>query len=90
MTAFTLPPGNPRLKVVGSFHALVRTPFADGINALCWPRALPGDFREVVEALGIGEGIVTVDDSCLHRLALSDAGKMARDLLLADQQMLRA
>ena len=65
-------------------------PFADGVNALCWPRTLPGDFREVVEALGPGEGIVTVDESYLGNLPLSDAGKTARDILLADQQMLRA
>ena len=88
--AFALPPGYSRLKVVRSLNELVSTPFEDGINALCWPRALPGDFRAVVEALGAGEGIVTVDESCLHRLPLSDAGKTARDTLLADQQMLRA
>ena len=87
---FTLPPGYSRIQVVRSLDELVTTPFADGVNALCWPRTLPGEFREVVDALGSGEGIVTVDESCLAGLALHDAGKIARDILLADQQSLRA
>ena len=45
---FTLPFAYPRIKMVNSFRELVTTPFADGVNALCWPRALPGDFGEVV------------------------------------------
>ena len=90
VSAFALPPGYARVKAVQSLHELVSTPFADGVNALCWPRALPGDFREVVEALGTGEGIVTLDESRLRALVLSEAGKTAQGFLLADQQMLRA
>lgn len=89
VSAFALSPNYTRIKVVRSLHELVTTPFADGVNAICWPRTLPGDFREVVEALGPGEGIVTVDESCLEGLAVSDAGKIARDMLLADQLNLR-
>jgi hypothetical protein len=88
--AFALPPGYTRIKVVRSLNELVSTPFEGGVNALCWPRTLPGDFREVVEGLGSGEGIVGVDESCLERLPLSDAGQIAREILLADQQILRA
>jgi hypothetical protein len=40
-----------RIRRVTTFDELVTTPFADGINALCWPRALPGDFAEVVALL---------------------------------------
>ncbi len=87
---FTLPTDYPRIKVVRSLDELVSTPFQNGINALCWPRTLPGDFRAVAEALGTDEGIVTVDESSLEGLSLSDAGKVARDILLADQQSLRA
>ena len=78
-----------RIQVVNSLQELVTTPFTGGINALCWPRTLPGDFREVVEALGPGEGIVTVDECFLANLVLSDAGRIARDILLSDQQSLR-
>ena len=84
------PSGYPRIKVVKSFYELVTTPLAGEINALCWERTLPGDFREIVERLGGGEGIVPVGDSRLDVLSLSDAGKVARDFLLEDQQLLRS
>ncbi len=90
VSAFTLPPISARIKTVNSLHELVTAPFGDGINALCWPRILPNNFREVAEALPPGEGIVTVDEAVLEDLSLSDAGKVARDILLADQQNLRA
>ena len=80
----------PRIKVVESFAELVTTPFADGVNALCWPRTLPGDFSEVVEKLAAGEGIVPLDEARLNALVLSAAGRTARDILLADLQLLRA
>ncbi len=78
-----------RIKAVASLHDLITTPFKDGINAFCWPRTLPGDFHEVVEALPVGEGIATVDEELLAGLILSDAGKIARDILLADLNGLR-
>jgi hypothetical protein len=90
MTPFTLPPDYPRTKVVRSFAELVATPFADGINALCWPRTVPGGFGEIVELLGAGEGIVTLDDARLASLPVSASGRLAIDLLLEDQRLLRA
>ena len=89
MTSFTVPPGYDRIKVVSSFQELVATPFAGGVNALCWPRILPGDFGEVVELLGAGEGIVAIDDERLASLPVSAAGQAAIDLLLEDQRRLR-
>jgi hypothetical protein len=90
MSIFTLPSGYPRIKVVSSFLELIATPFKDSVNALCWPRTLPGDFGEVVEHLGAGEGIVTLDDARLQSLPVSAAGRAAIDLLLEDQRLLRA
>ena len=90
VSAFIPPPGYICIKVVRSLDELVSTPFEDGVNAFCWPRTLPGDFREVAEGLGAGEGIVTLDEDRLANLRLSDVGKVARDVLLADQQGLRA
>ena len=89
LPAFTPPPGYARIQVVGSFEELVTTPFAGGVNALCWPRLLPGDFGEVVAQLGAGEGILTLDDARLRKLALSDVGRASVEVLLADQQRLR-
>jgi hypothetical protein len=90
MSAFTPPPGYARIKVVKTFHELVSTAFADGVNALCWARDLPGDFREVVAQLGVSEGVMTIDDARLEALSLSAAGQVAREFLLEDQRLLRA
>jgi len=83
------PSGYSRIKVVGSFDELISTPFADGVNALCWRRALTGDFAEVVAKLGPIDEITTLEDSDLLRLELAAAGRMARDRLIADQRLLR-
>ena len=87
--SLSLPPGCACVKVVNDLHALVTTPLQDGINALCWPRVLPGDFHAVLNALPAGGGIVPVDEDQLAGLSLSEAGKVARDLLLADLKSLR-
>ena len=89
MTPFTLPPGYTRIKVVDSFDELVTTPFGSGVNALCWPRTLPGDFGEVVKHLGTGEGIITLDEAQLRNLSVSAAGRVAINILLEDQRLLR-
>jgi len=85
-----LPHDYPHLKVVGSFEELVMTPMRDGINAMCWQRTLPGDFGEIVEKLGVGRGITSIDEARLRALDLSDAGRVAREVLLEDQELLRA
>jgi len=90
MPSFTAPPGYARIKVVRSFEELVTTRFNDGVNALCWPRTLPGDFAEIVAQLGAGEGITPVDETRLNALSLSTAGRTARDGMLDDQRLLRA
>ncbi|MDB6151372.1 MAG: hypothetical protein JWQ44_2820 [Chthoniobacter sp.] len=89
MTPFTPPLDYCRIKTVTSFAQLVSTPLVDGVNALCWPRTLPGDFAEVVMHLGAGEGIITLNDSQLRNLPVSAAGRTAIDLLLEDQRLLR-
>jgi hypothetical protein len=90
MTAFILPPGYSRIKRVKSFDELVTTRFADGVNALCWERTLPGDFSAVIDNLGPSDGITTLDDARLRALAVSEANRSAIDLLLDDQRLLRA
>ena len=89
MSLFTPPPGYTRIKVVKSFEELVTTRFEGGINALCWQRTLRGNFSEVVERLGVTEGITTLDESILRPLSLSVEGRAAVDILLEDQQLLR-
>ncbi len=78
-----------RIKTVRSFAELVAMPFAEGVNALCWSRTLPGDFGEVVEKLGAGEGVVTIEEPELLQLAVSPAGRMAINGLREDLRQLR-
>ena len=59
------------------------------MNAFCWPRQLPGDFQEIINTLQAGEGMTTIEDDDLRALALSGLGAVARDILLADQALLR-
>lgn len=89
--SFTSPPPDyARVKCVQSFEELVSTPFARGINALCWPRVLEGDFDEVVAHVTAGDGIATLDDASLRALRLSPAGQVAVETLIADQERLRS
>ncbi len=78
------------IRDVDNFHDLVTTPFAHGINAVCWRRALPGDFAEVVAALGGGEGIIGLDEARLRGLRLGEAGRVAIECMLEDLRRLRA
>ena len=87
-------PDFPRMRTVQSFGELLATPFAAGVNALCWPRVLGGDFGEVTAQLGgsgEGEGIVTIDDAELASLAMSasTAGQRAIAALQEDLRQLR-
>lgn len=78
-----------RIRRVRSFEELVATPFADGVNALCWERALPGDFGEIVDRLAATEGITSLDEDSLATLPVSAAGKVAIEILGTDLRLLR-
>lgn len=86
--SWSMPEGR-RIRAVASFEELVTTPFAGDVNALCWPRRLPGDFAELVDRLPVGEGITTIADDDLRALDLGPAGAIARDVVLADLKMTR-
>jgi hypothetical protein len=75
--------------IVRSFEELVATRFADGVNALCWERTLAGDFGEVVRTLGEGDGVETLDEARLRGLLLSEAGRVAVELMIGDLRTLR-
>ena len=88
--SFAPPPAYSRIRTVKSIDELVSTPFGGGVNAFCWQRSLPGDFSEIVKLLDADAGITTLDDARLLSLPLSDAGRIARDILLQDQALLLA
>ena len=62
-----------QIRLVSTFQELLTAPLANGINALCWERKLPGDFGAVVRALGDGEGIDRLDEARLQALSLDAA-----------------
>lgn len=66
------------------------TPFGGDVNAVCWARDLEGNFQEVIDQLRPPEGVTTIDDADLLALTLTSAGTVARDVLLADQALLRS
>jgi hypothetical protein len=82
---------SPRVRIVSSFTALANTPFADGVNALCWPRTLPGDFGEIISLLPASQsdGIVVLDEARLLALPLSSPGRAAADVMIGDLKLLR-
>lgn len=79
-----------RILVVKSFEELVSTPMENGVNAICWPRHLEGNFEEIVAGLGFSEGINPVEDEQLLALSLSAGGDAARKILLQDLELLRS
>jgi hypothetical protein len=86
----SLPADYDRIRLVHSFDELVGSPLTNGVNALCWPRTLPGDFGEVAAALARGEeGIHALDEEELRALPVSTAGRTAIDAMLADFRLLR-
>jgi hypothetical protein len=78
------------IRYVENFPDLIAAPFAQGINAVCWPRSLGGDFREVVSHLGAGEAVVGLDEARLRALPLSEAGRSAVACMLEDLRLLQS
>lgn len=85
-----IPGDHPNARIVPDFATLAGTRFRAGINALCWPRALGGDFEQIVSAIGPVDEIVTLDEDDLASLDLDPAGRLARETLVADLRRLRA
>jgi hypothetical protein len=93
-----IPTDYPRIRAVDSFAALVATPWSDGVNALCWPRSLPGDFGELValasrHPVTRGAGAAVLDAewlSAAQRSGLQPGGRAAVAVLLNDLAQLKA
>ena len=89
MNCYAPLPERSGVKYVGSFTELLETPLAAGVNALCWPRVLIGDYAAVAAGLAGGEPIDTLDEARLIALEVGPAGRIAVQQLLADLQLLR-
>lgn len=77
------------VQTVSNFNDLVSTPFEGEINAMCWKRALQGDFSEIVKAVELHGNMIELETSQLRELQLSEQGMLARDILLNDLKLLK-
>lgn len=77
-----------QIAIVSTFKELVATDFKGVTNALCWHRNLEGDFAAIVDKLRLKENITEVKPKELLALQLSEKGKIARDIILNDLQLL--
>ncbi len=77
-----------QIQYVSNFQELISSPFAGGVNAICWPRELQGDFLEIVNKLELDGNVMVVDQEQLLELELSEEGQVAREILLADWKFL--
>ena len=81
--------GENQTHSVTNFNDLVGTPFHGAINALCWSRQLTGDFAEIARKIDQTGNITVIDEEALLKLPLSDAGNLAREIILDDLKLLR-
>jgi len=79
-----------QIHYVTNFQDLVSTPFNGEMNAICWPRTLTGDFSEIVKKIALSGNITAIEQEELLELELSEQGRLARDILLNDMELLQA
>lgn len=73
-----------QISVVSSFSELVSSNFQGDRNAICWYRNLNGDFQEIVKKLQLKENITEISVDDLLALQLSEYGRLAREIIIAD------
>jgi hypothetical protein len=81
-------PNSNQIGVVSTFSELIETEFKGAMNAICWHRNLNGDFEEIVAHLTLKEDITVINPPDLMALRLTERGRIARDLILHDMQLL--
>jgi hypothetical protein len=79
-----------QIHYASTFQDLISTPFHGEMNAICWTRALQGDFAEIVDKVKLNENIVVLEPEHLLALDLSEQGQLARQILLDDLKLLTA
>lgn len=79
-----------QIQLVSNFQELIAVPFHGTMNAVCWERKLAGDFEEVVNKIALSGNMVSLEEADLLSLELSEAGNVAREILLHDFNLLKA
>jgi hypothetical protein len=82
--------GYSRIRTVASFEELVSARFEAGVNAVCWPRSLDGDFAEIAalcrtrSAASDSQGVTLLDPLELSKTTSSPSGRRALRVLEDD------
>jgi hypothetical protein len=84
----SFPSAVKNISFVSTFPDLVATDFRGRINALCWDRALKGDYQEIVQKLKLQDNLMIVQREDLMGLDLTEDGQMARSVILNDLKLL--
>lgn len=79
-----------QIRCVTNFQDLVSTAYSGIMNAICWARALTGDFAEIVKKVALSGNITVIEPEELRELQLSEQGQLARDIILNDLKLLTA
>lgn len=77
-----------QVKLVSTVDELVDTEFRGEMNAVCWQRNLPGDFKEIVTKLQLKESVTAISIDELLALSLSLEGNEARRIIVDDLTLL--
>lgn len=80
---------NRQILYVENFNKLINTPFDSWFNAICWSRKLIGDFSEIVNKVELSSNVTVIERDELVELELTEAGQLARTILLNDWQLLQ-
>lgn len=83
------PLSEKQILLVSSFQSLVTIPFKGAMNAVCWERKLEGDFEEIVDKVTLNGNMASLEEADLLSLELSEAGNVAREILLKDLKLLK-
>ena len=79
-----------QIQIVNNFKDLVSMPFEGQLNAICWERALEGDFSEISAKIELDGDLTEVAEKDLLALKLSENGQIARGIILNDLKLLKA
>lgn len=85
-----LSPSEKLIHVVSNFQELITVPFHGAMNAACWERELEVDFEEIVNKVALDGNMASLEEEDLLSLNLSEAGNVAREILLRDFNLLKA
>lgn len=84
-----MPNTNRQVIYTSSFESLITVEFKGEQNAACWQRKPEGDFEEIALKLKLTEDVTEIELKQLYTLQLTEAGCLARTIILNDYELLK-